>query len=32
VTNYIRSHFGNDYVEGEDGIAATPEDVAGVRP
>lgn len=32
VTNYIRSHFGNDYVEGENGIAATPEDVAGVRP
>ncbi|MCZ4260718.1 cytochrome c [Limimaricola sp. G21655-S1] len=32
VTNYIRSNFGNDYVEGEEGIAATPEDVAGVRP
>ncbi|WP_334065358.1 c-type cytochrome [Limimaricola cinnabarinus] len=32
VTNYIRSSFGNDYVEGEEGIAATPEDVAGVRP
>ncbi len=32
VTNYIRSHFGNDYVSGEDGIEATPEDVAAVRP
>ncbi|SDF44012.1 c-type cytochrome [Limimaricola pyoseonensis] len=32
VTNYIRSHFGNDYVEGENGIAATAEDVAAVRP
>ena len=31
VVNYIRSHFGNDYVSGELG-PATPEAVAGARP
>lgn len=30
VVNYVRSHFGNDFVEGEFG-EATPEDVAATR-
>ncbi|SDY67323.1 c-type cytochrome [Citreimonas salinaria] len=30
VVNYVRSHFGNDFVEGEFGEAA-PEDVAATR-
>lgn len=31
VVNYVRSHFGNDYVSGELG-PATPESVAASRP
>ena len=31
VTNYIRSHFENDFVSGEAG-EATPESVAQIRP
>ena len=31
VVNYIRSHFGNDYLDGDFG-AATAEEVAATRP
>jgi len=31
VVNYIRSHFGNDFVDGDFG-AATAEEVAATRP